>query len=101
MVIIDVLYRKKLDRVKGLYRYGCPVIALTATLPGVMVPWFETLLLMRESATVRACIVKRNIRYNMTRVTSAGEKTAAEVRVEVVDEVVCVVLCIEKTMLGL
>ena len=37
IVIIDVSYCKKLDQVKGLHRYGCPMIALTATLPGVMV----------------------------------------------------------------
>ena len=37
-VIMNVSYRKKLDQIKGLHRYGCPVIALTATLPGVIVP---------------------------------------------------------------
>ena len=99
-VIMDVSYRKKLDRVKGLHRYGCPVIVLTATLPSVMVPWFKTSLLMRKSATVRAYTVKCNIQYNVTRVTSTGEKTAAGVRVEVADKVVRAVLRIEKTMSG-
>ena len=37
-VIMDVSYRKKLDQIKELYQYRCPVIALTTTLPGVMVP---------------------------------------------------------------
>jgi superfamily II DNA helicase RecQ len=78
-VITDVSYRQKLDQIKGLHRYGCPVIALTATLPGVMVPWFEASMLMRDSQIVRASTVKRNIRYQVVRVTSSGEKTAAGV----------------------
>ncbi len=42
--------------------------------------------------------MKHNIRYNVIRVTSASEKTAARVRVEVANEVIRVVLCIEKTI---
>jgi superfamily II DNA helicase RecQ len=99
-VIMDVSYRQKLDQIKGLHRYGCPVIALTATLPGVMVPWFEASMLMRGSTVVRASTVQRNIRYGVVRVTSSGEKTAAGVRVAVVDEVVRVVLRMEKRMSG-
>jgi superfamily II DNA helicase RecQ len=99
-VIMDVSYRKNLDQIKGLHRYGCPVIALTATLPGVMVPWFETSMLMRDSVMIRACTVKRNIRYNVVRVTSSGKKTEGGVRVEVADEVVRVVLRMEKAMSG-
>ncbi len=55
-------------------------------------------LLIRESAIVRAYIVKHNIRYNVIRVTSASEKTAAEMRVEIVDEVIRAILYIEKTI---
>ena len=36
-VIIDMLYRKKLDQIKGLHQYRYPVIVLMATLLGVMV----------------------------------------------------------------
>ncbi|KEF50778.1 uncharacterized protein A1O9_13170, partial [Exophiala aquamarina CBS 119918] len=68
-VIMDVSYRKKLDQIKGIYRYGCPVIALTATLPGVVVPWFQATMLMRDSTIIRAGTVKRNVRYNVVRVT--------------------------------
>ncbi|KEF50970.1 uncharacterized protein A1O9_12976 [Exophiala aquamarina CBS 119918] len=45
---------------------------------------------------IRAYTVKRNIRYNVVRVTSSGKKTAGGVRVEVEDEVVRVVLRLEK-----
>ena len=100
-VIMDVSYRKKLDQIKGIYRYGCPVIALTATLPGVVVPWFETTMLMTGSVMIRACTVKRNIRYNVVRVTSGGKKASGGVRVEVEDEVVRVVLRLEKQMSGI
>ena len=55
---------------------------------------------MRGSAIVRIYTVKRNIRYNVIRVTSLEEKTIARVRVKVIDEVVRAVLRIEKTMSG-
>jgi hypothetical protein len=77
------------------------VIALTATLSRVMMPWFEASILMRGSRIIRVYTVKHNIRYNVVRVTSFGEKTKARVRVEVVNEVVRAVLRIEKTMSGL
>ena len=37
-IIINISYRKKLDQIKGLHRYRYSIIALTATLPGVIVP---------------------------------------------------------------
>ena len=63
-------------------------------------PWFEASMLIRGSTMIGACTVKRNIRYNVVRVTSSGEKTTGGVRVEVVDEVVRAVLRMEKTMSG-
>lgn len=35
-VIIDIGYRTKLGELKSLYRYGYPIILLTATLPVVL-----------------------------------------------------------------
>ena len=64
------------------------MIALIATLLEVIVLWFKASMLMRGSAVIRACTVKRNIRYNVVRVTSFDEKTTARVRVKVIDEVI-------------
>ena len=52
IVIIDISYYKKLNQVKGLHRYGYPMITLIATLLGVIVPWFETSLLIYKSVTM-------------------------------------------------
>ncbi len=72
-VILDVSFRHQLEDFKGLYRYGCPVIALTATMPGVMERWFRQIMLMGDAAIIRASTVKRNIRYNVIRVASGEE----------------------------
>ena len=67
----------------------------------MIVPWFEVSILIRESAIVRVYIVKRNIRYNVVRVTSLEKKTIAKVRVKIVDEVIRAILCIKKTISGM
>ena len=41
IIIMDVLYRQKLEALKGLHRFDYPVILLTATLPGVIERWFR------------------------------------------------------------
>jgi superfamily II DNA or RNA helicase len=104
--ILDVSFRCQLEDLKGLHRYGCPVITLTATLPGVMERWFRQTMLMGDAAIVRASTVKRNIRYNVIRVTSGvesegnGRRGKKGVNPAVQDEVVRVVLRMEKTMQG-
>ena len=40
-IIIDVGYRERLTELKGLYRFDCPVILLTATLPVHLEGWFR------------------------------------------------------------
>jgi superfamily II DNA helicase RecQ len=104
--ILDVLFRRELEDLKGLHRYGCPVIALTATMPSVMERWFRQTMLMDDAAIVRASTVKRNIRYNVIRVVSGeeregnGRRGKKGVNPAVQDEVVRVVLRMEKTMQG-
>ena len=61
--ILDVAYRRRLEGLKGLHRNGCPVIALTATMPGVMERWFRQTMLMGAAEIIRASTVKCNIRY--------------------------------------
>ena len=40
-IIMDVGYRRDLEKLKGLHRYDCPVVLLTATLPPEMERWFR------------------------------------------------------------
>ena len=104
--ILDVSFRRQLENLKGLHRYECPVITLTATIPGVMERWFRQTMLMSDAAIIRASTVKRNIRYNVIRVASSepndgdGRGRKKGVNPAVQDEVVRVVLRMEKTMHG-
>jgi superfamily II DNA helicase RecQ len=104
--ILDVSFRRQLENLKGLHRYECPVIALTATMPGVMERWFRQTMLMGDAAIIRASTVKRNIRYNVIRIASSepndgdGRGRKKGVNPAVQDEVVRVVLRMEKTMYG-
>jgi Helicase conserved C-terminal domain len=97
-IIMDVSYRQKLAALKGLHRFDCPVVVLTATLPGMMERWFRQAMLVEDALIVRASTVKRNIRYNVVRVTTKGGFTAAQSAVD--DEVVRVMLRMEKDMTG-
>jgi hypothetical protein len=58
---MDVLYRQKLEALKGLHRFDYPVILLTATLPGVIERWFRQLMVVPDAVIIRASTVKRNI----------------------------------------
>ena len=97
--ILDVAYRRRLEGLKGLHRNGCPVIALTATMPGVMERWFRQTMLMGAAEIIRASTVKCNIRYNVIRIEGGSSKQRGG-RVAVQDEVVRVVLRMEKAMYG-
>jgi superfamily II DNA helicase RecQ len=90
-VIMDVGYRKDLEELKGLHRYDCPVVLLTATMPVRMERWFRRCMLAETADIIRAKTMKRNIRYRVVRVEQSRE---------VPQEVVRVVLGIEKSMTG-
>jgi superfamily II DNA helicase RecQ len=90
-IIMDVGYRKDLEALKGLHRYDCPVVLLTATLPPRMERWFRQSMLVRDASMIRARTTKRNIRYKVVRVKQ---------RNKVQDEVVRVVLKMTATMQG-
>ena len=90
-IVMDVAYRTELEKVSGLHRYDCAVILLTATLPIRIERWFRRSMLAESASMIRAGTTKRNIRYNVIRTARSSE---------VVDEVVRVVLKLEKTMYG-
>jgi superfamily II DNA helicase RecQ len=90
-IIMDVGYRRDLEALKGLHRYDCPVVLLTATLPPAMERWFRQCMLVTDASMIRARTTKRNIRYKVVRV---------EQRSKVQDEVVRVVLKMTATMQG-
>lgn len=80
-IIMDVGYREKLEQLRGLHRYGCPVILLTATLPVNLEGWFRESMLAEDAAIIRASTVKKNIRYRVCTVTpgkAAVDKAVAE-----------------------
>ena len=97
-VILDASYRRDLERLKVLHQYDCPVVALTATLPGVMERWFRRALLLPTAPIIRTSTVKRNIRYQVVRVTNTGLKKGENLAVQ--EEVVRVILRLERTMSG-
>ena len=68
--VLDVTFRKALEKLKGLHRYECPIVALTATLLQVMEWYFRHMMLMEDAPIIRASTVKRNIRYTLTRLES-------------------------------
>ena len=95
--VLDVTFRKALEKLKGLHRYECPIVALTATLPQVMERYFRQVMLMEDAPIIRASTVKRNIRYTLTRLESQnGQKGRAAIQAEVIKTV----LRMEKTMSG-
>ncbi|KJZ69995.1 hypothetical protein HIM_10606 [Hirsutella minnesotensis 3608] len=66
--ITDISYRRKLGELKGLHRYGCPVIMLTATMPVVLEDWFREALLAQEAVMVRDRTRKLNCRYRVEQI---------------------------------
>ncbi len=64
-VIMDVGYRRRLEELRGVHRYGCPVILLTATLPVRLEGWFRGLMIADKADLVRATTCKTNIRYRV------------------------------------
>ncbi|SLM36305.1 recq family helicase [Lasallia pustulata] len=71
--IMDVGYRRELVKLKGLHRYSCPVIWLTATLPVRLEQWFRSSMLAIRASIIRAPTVKRNIRYSVVRMERPKE----------------------------
>lgn len=67
-VIMDVSYRRKLEKLRGIHRYGCPVVLLTATLPVGLEGWFRTVMIAEDADMIRASTVKLNIRYRVVKV---------------------------------
>ena len=64
-VLIDAAYRPRLPEVRAVYRFDCPVVLLTATLPVRLEPPFRELMLAEDAALLRACTTKRNIWYRV------------------------------------
>lgn len=67
-VITDVGYRVRLGELRGLHRYRCPLVLLTATLPDVLEDWFREQMLVEAAVTVRARTTKVNCRYRVEQV---------------------------------
>ncbi|KAI3317262.1 hypothetical protein HD806DRAFT_492673 [Xylariaceae sp. AK1471] len=67
-IIMDSGYRARLAALKGLHRFDCPVVLLTATLPVRLERWFRQVMIAEDAEMVRAATVKRNIRYTVTTV---------------------------------
>lgn len=92
-IIIDAGYRKNLGKLKGLHRYGCPIVLLTATLPTRLERWFRTKMLAEDADIVRASTTKRNIRYRVEVVAKADRAAVEEGATAVVERM-------EKSMVG-
>ena len=79
-VITDRGYRAKLGELRGLHRFGRPVVMLTATLPVALEGWFRQAMLATAAIIVRGRTTKANCRYRVVRVKAGQEaKRAAEV----------------------
>ncbi len=79
-IIMDAGYRARLAELRGLYRYDCPVVLLTATLPVRMEGWFRRTMVAEDAVLVRARTVKKNIRYRVVTVAPGkGKPVEAEV----------------------
>src|SRR5271154_5474596 len=65
IIITDVEYRKKLERLSRLYRYDVSMVLMTATLSIRMKGWFRRLMLMIDGNMIRARTRKRNVRYRV------------------------------------
>ena len=78
-VIVDSHYRARLRELRGLHRFGCPIVMLTATLPVGMEEWFRETMLAQDAVLVRTAAVKLNIRYCVETVVPGT--TAVEDRV--------------------
>ncbi|KAK7941650.1 uncharacterized protein PG986_014037 [Apiospora aurea] len=87
-VLMDAAYRPRLEELRELHRFDCPVVLLTATLPVRLERAFRQAMLAEEAAIVRAPTTKRNIRYRVTTVTPGP--TAVE------DEVVRTVIRLQR-----
>jgi superfamily II DNA helicase RecQ len=94
-IIMDAGYRGRLAGLKGLYRYECPVVLLTATLPVRLERWFRRMMLAQDGAMIRASTMKKNIRYRVVQVkpgrpgqSSSSSASASAVEDEVVRRVV-------------
>jgi superfamily II DNA helicase RecQ len=72
-VVLDANYRYRLLELMGLQRYDCPMICLTATLPGFVERRLRQTMLMEEAAIIRASTVKGNIRYQVKETARLGD----------------------------
>lgn len=77
--ITDASYRRKLGELKGLHRYGCPVIMLTATMPVVLENWFRQAMLAEAAAMVRDRTTKLNCRYRVEQIKPGRDAVALHV----------------------
>lgn len=77
--ITDAGYRRKLSELKGLHRYGCPVIMLTATMPVVLEDWFRRAMLAEAAAMVRDRTTKLNCRYRVEKIKPGRDVVALHV----------------------
>ncbi|RSL86277.1 hypothetical protein CDV31_016422, partial [Fusarium ambrosium] len=81
-VIMDIGYRAKLGELRGLHRYRCPIVLLTATLPVMLEDWFRREMLAQSAVIVRDRTTKLNCRYRVEQVKPGGgavEKRTVEV----------------------
>ncbi|KAH6953657.1 P-loop containing nucleoside triphosphate hydrolase protein [Fusarium avenaceum] len=74
-VITDVGYRERLGQLTGLYRFGCPLVMLTAILPISMEAWFRERMLAQDAAIIRAPTTRVNIRYRVEQVKPGRKAT--------------------------
>ncbi|KID81227.1 recQ family helicase [Metarhizium guizhouense ARSEF 977] len=84
--IMDVGYRAKLEEIRGLHRFKCPVILLTATLPVTLESWFREAMLARSASITRDRSVKANCRYRVEEVQARNSTVRGRVA-ELVNEI--------------
>ncbi len=70
--ITDSEYRAKLEQLKSMCRFECPVIMLTATLPVQFERWFRQQMLGQNALIVRDRTTKKNCRYEVEQVKAGA-----------------------------
>jgi len=63
--ITDVSYRARLGTLKEIYRFGYPLVMLTAILPVMMEVWYREAILYKDAVLVRSVAIKHNIYYRV------------------------------------
>ncbi|CAI6091003.1 unnamed protein product [Clonostachys chloroleuca] len=77
--ITDSEYRAKLEQLKSMCRFECPVIMLTATLPVEFERWFRQQMLGQKALIIRDRTTRKNCRYEVEQVKPGAGAVEARV----------------------